>query len=367
MQTHIKKLFKVLLCFIIIFNAFFFFACASITKVEIPQSGVSRNGRLEVIKDENGVMRLANQKGAFISLRGMSTYNFNRVIVGDDSQNLLNDNAFSALREDWKCNVIRLAVYVRSEDNGYNGMKEDTMKNIDKAVKLATDNDMYVIIDWHVLFPGDPTHETYQFAQDFFTSVAKKYGKTKNVMFEIMNEPNSYTMADVIFWEHIKPYAENMVKLIRKYSNNIIIIGNPSWSQRPDICAENPIEGKNLMYSVHFYAGSHGQELRDNITSALENGAAVFCTEWGVTNNTGNGEVYLSPEDGGVSDASTWLDFLDEHKISWCNWSISAKSENSAALLKTTSLNPKNGLWEVDELSASGQFVRERLRSYIDL
>lgn len=361
-----KKIFKALFCFILIFSLIFVNACSSITNKEIPQSGVSLNGRLKVIKDENGIMRLANQKGAFISLRGMSTYNFNRVVVGEDTQNLLNNNAFSAMRKDWKCNVIRLAVYVPSEDNGYNGMKETTISNIDKAIKLATDNDMYVIVDWHVLTPGDPTDKTYQYAEEFFTTVAKKHGKKKNVMFEIMNEPNSYDIDDETFWEHIKPYAQKMVDLIRKYSKNIIIIGNPCWSQRPDLCAKSPIQGDNLMYSVHFYAGSHGEELRNNILSALNGGVAVFCTEWGVTNNTGNGPVYLTPEDGGVSDAETWLDFLDEHKISWCNWSMAAKRESSAALLRTTTLNPKSGVWQESELSESGKFVRARLRSYVD-
>lgn len=361
----IKNFFKAVFFCILIFSIFFINACSFVTKEEVPQSGVSKNGRLKVIEDKNGIMRLSNEKDAFISLRGMSTYNFNRIAVGEDTQNLLNKNAFSAMRKDWKCNVIRLAVYVRSEDNGYNGMKEKTMSNIDKAIDLATDNDMYVIVDWHVLSPGDPNNEVYKDAREFFNIVAKKHGKKKNVMFEIMNEPNSYTMDDEAFWDHIKPYAQEMVNLIRKYSDNIVIIGNPSWSQRPDLCAKAPVEGENLMYSVHFYAGSHGQELRDNITSALENGVAVFCTEWGVTKNTGNGAVYLSPEDGGVSDANTWLDFLDKNKISWCNWSMSAKSESSAALLKTTSLNPEGGLWKIDELSASGKYVRERLRSYI--
>lgn len=359
-----KKLFS-FLCLVIsiIFIAVSFNACA-ITKAEIPQSDVNKNGRLKVIEDKDGVMRLANERGAFITLRGMSTYNFNRIAVGNGSQNLLNANAFKALREDWNCNVIRLAIYVRAEDNGYNGMKEATLKNIDKAVTLATQNDMYVIIDWHVLIPGDPTDQTYKYAEEFFTIVAQKYGSQKNVLFEIMNEPNSYDLDDNAFWAHIKPYAQKIVNLIRKYSKNIIIIGNPRWSQRPDICALDPVEGENLMYSVHFYAGSHGEELRNNILNALKNKAAVFCTEWGVTDSSGRGKVYLKPEDGGVSDATTWLDFLDEHKISWCNWSMSAKREESAALKLETSLNPEKGYWEESELSESGKFVRARLRSY---
>lgn len=356
-----KKFFKLfylvmLLCFV--FSFFSLNACA-ITKVEIPQSGFSKNGRLKVIEDKDGVMRLANERGAFISLRGMSTYNFNQIAIGDGPQSLLNSKAFSALRNDWNCNVIRLAVYVNEKYVGYNGMKELTLKNIDKAVNLATENDMYVIIDWHVLDPGDPTDHLYRYAEEFFTHVAKKYGKQKNVLFEIMNEPHS-DMDDEEFWQHIKPYAQNMVNLIRKYSKNIIIIGNPCWSQRPDICAKDPVEGDNLMYSVHFYAGSHGEELRKNILSALENKVAVFCTEWGVTIDDGG----KNNRKAFTSEADEWLDFLDEHKISWCNWSIAAKREASSALLLNVPLNPEKGYWDESEMSESGKYVRNRLRSY---
>ncbi|HEY8443723.1 MAG TPA: glycoside hydrolase family 5 protein [Clostridia bacterium] len=353
-----KKIFRLLTLVLVVFVALFFSACVS--KVEIPQSGVSKNGRLKVIADKDGVMRLANARGAFISLRGMSTYNFNRVALPDPSQNLLNQNAFKALRKDWNCNVIRLAVYVSAMESGYNENKKLTLANIDKAVKLATKNDMYVIIDWHVLNPGDPTSSTYNTAEEFFTYVAKKYGKKKNILFEIMNEPNNSNMDDEAFWKHIKPYAQKTVNLIRKYSKNVIIIGNPSWSQRPDICALDPVEGKNLMYSVHFYAGSHGQELRDHILAALQNKVAVFCTEWGTTINDGgrsDRKVYKEESD-------VWLDFLDEHKISWCNWSLAAKTEASAALKLGTSLNPEKGYWEEEQLSESGKYVRDRLRSY---
>ncbi|HEY8419018.1 MAG TPA: glycoside hydrolase family 5 protein [Clostridia bacterium] len=353
-----KRIFRLLSLILVVFIALFFNAC--VTKVEIPQSGFSKNGRLKVIADKDGVMRLANERGAFISLRGMSTYNFNRVALPDPYQNILNPNAFSALRNDWNCNVIRLAVYVAANESGYNENKELTLENIDKAVELATKNDMYVIIDWHVLSPGDPTDKTYDGAEEFFTHIAKKYGKKKNVLFEIMNEPNSREMDDEEFWRHIKPYAQKTVNLIRKYSKNVIIIGNPCWSQRPDICALDPVEGDNLMYSVHFYAGSHGEELRINILKALQNKAAVFCTEWGTTISDGgqaNKKVY-------EEESNIWLNFLDEHKISWCNWSLAAKAEASAALKLGTSLNPEKGYWDENELSESGRYVRERLRSY---
>src|SRR5690625_6044262 len=78
--------------------------------------------------------------------------------------------------------------------------------------------------------------------------------------------------------------------MLRNNGNeNVIIVGSPNWSQRPDLAADNPIDDNNTMYSVHFYTGTHGPSKnstdRENVMSntryALENGVAVFATEWG--------------------------------------------------------------------------------------
>jgi len=143
------------------------------------------------------------------------------------------------------------------------------------------------------------------------------------------------------------------------------------------LAAADPVQGKNLMYTFHFYPGTHGEPLRNKVQAALDSGAAVFCSEWGTTDHTGSGKLYL-PE------AETWLAFLDRHQISWTNWSLCDKSEASAALLslagamkqgKTTlvdrdtlmvpeTMGPEGYvIWGADELSASGTFVRAKLRA----
>lgn len=71
-----------------------------------------------------------------------------------------------------------------------------------------------------------------------------------------------------------------MVKTIRANAPKIIIlIGSGTWSQ--DIL--DPVPGSNLMYTCHFYAGTHGQWLRDRITTAMNKGLPVFVTEWGTS------------------------------------------------------------------------------------
>lgn len=103
-------------------------------------------GRLQII-EKDGKKYLADQKGEIIQLRGMSTHGLQW--YGD----IINKNAFKALSKDWECNVIRLAMYVG--EGGY-ASNPSIKEKVIEGIKLAIENDMYVIVDWHVLNPGDP-------------------------------------------------------------------------------------------------------------------------------------------------------------------------------------------------------------------
>ena len=167
------------------------------------------------------------------------------------------------------------------------------------------------------------------------------------MLYEICNEPNG----NVSWSGDVKPYAEAVVKAIRANApKSIILIGSPTWSQDIHLAAADPLEGSNLMYTLHFYAGTHGQWLRDRIDSAMKSGLPIFVSEWGTSAADGNGGVYLN-------ESKVWLDYLDKKGISWCNWSLCDKSETSAALKPGTSPNVK---WTTANLSQSGAFVFSR-------
>ena len=118
-----------------------------------------------------------------------------------------------------------------------------------------------------------------------------------------------------------------------------------------NIAAKNPLEFANVMYAFHFYAGTHGRDIKDKLRGAYKH-VPVFCTEWGTTNADGNGGPFAEKSDA-------WLSLVEGMGISWCNWSLSDMPETSA-LLKSGA-NPKGG-WTDDDLTASGLYVRERLR-----
>lgn len=326
----------------------------------------SQAGALKIVK-KGSRAKLCDKDGEPIQLRGMSTHGLQWY------PKILNNNAFAALSNDWDCNVIRLAMYVG--ENGY--ATDPTLKDkVIEGIKLAKANDMYAIVDWHVLTPGDPTADVYKGAADFFKAIAQEFPNDIHVIYEICNEPNSGgakgVSNDANGWKTVKAYAEPIIKDLRDAgNNNLVIVGSPNWSQRPDLAADNPINDANTAYAVHFYSGTHlandDSTDRDNVMSntryAIENGVAVFASEWGDSKADGTGGPF-------ITEANTWLEFLNENNISWCNWSLSNKGESSAAFLPfisgkqaATDLDPGDDKkWDVNELSVSGEYARALIK-----
>lgn len=154
--------------------------------------------------------------------------------------------------------------------------------------------------------------------------------------------------------------------MLRSLGNqNIIIVGSPNWSQRPDFAIQDPINDKNVMYSVHFYSGTHKVDgyVFENMKNAFENGVPIFVSEWGTSLASGDGGPYLD-------EADKWLEYLNSNYISWVNWSLSNKNETSAAFVPyingmhdATPLDPGDDkVWDIEELSISGEYVRARIK-----
>ncbi len=289
--------------------------------------GAAQNGRLSVIGT-----RLSNQYGEPIVLHGMSSHGL---------QWYSDYTSYDALKStaDSGANLFRVAMY--TDEGGYISQKDSMKQLVYNAVDNAIANDMYVIIDWHILSDNDPMKYLSD-AMEFFAESSAKYADVPNVIYEICNEPNGG-----ISWQgNVKPYAEAVIPVIRQNTDAVVLVGSTSWSQDVDIAADDPLEFDNIMYTCHFYAGTHGSYLRDKIDYALSENAPIFISEWGTSAADGSGGVYLE-------SAAEWLDFLDERGISWANWSLCDKDESSAALIPGTAPSSVT----VDSLSESGKFV----------
>lgn len=287
---------------------------------------VSYNGKLKV----DGV-DLLNQYDEKILLKGISTHGIQWF------SNLATKDNMKTLKDEFNINVFRIAMY--TEEGGY--ISDNSLKNkVDEIVSYAEELDLYVVIDWHILSDNNPNNHKEE-AKVFFEEMANKYKDTDNVIFEICNEPNGSTS-----WEDVKIYAEEVIPIIRKYTDAVIIVGTPTWSQDVDKAADNPLNFDNIVYALHFYSGTHKEFLREKIDYARSKNIAVFVSEFGVSDASGNGGVYLD-------EGKVWLDYLKQNNISFINWSLANKDESSALLL------PNKEDLSDSSLSESGKFIKQ--------
>lgn len=259
------------------------------------------------------------------------------------------------LKEDWGSQIVRAAMAV--DDNkpdgstpldqlgGYLTLPFDNKFNVQKVVNAAIENGMYVIIDYHAHRAEDSRAQ----AIEFFREMASIYGGFNNVIYEIYNEPVNTS------WPVIKDYAEDVIAAIRSVDpDNLVIVGTRFFSQEVEEAADDPINDNNVAYTLHFYAASHGQDLRDKAVRAMNKGIALFVTEWGTTDASGQG----APNAGATQ---AWMDFLRANNISHCNWSIADLAQGSAGLVRGAS--PAGG-WSNAQLSQSGQLVKNIIQSW---
>ncbi|WP_168559915.1 cellulase family glycosylhydrolase [Rhizobacter sp. SG703] len=278
------------------------------------------------------------------SLSGVSYYWSNN---GWPGARFYNASTVGWLKSDWKATVVRAAMGV-DEAGGYLQDPASNKARLKAVVDAAIANDLYVIIDWH-------SHYAYQYqaqAIEFFQEMARTYGKNNHVIYEIYNEPKN----DASWSGNVKPYAQAVIGAIRAIDpDNLVIVGSPNWSQDADVASRDPITGyANIAYTLHFYAGTHGQFLRDKASTAMANGLALFVTEWGSVNADGNGGV-------ATDETNAWVAFMKAHNLSNANWALDDAPEGSAALASGAS---STGGWPESALTASGKLARSIVRGW---
>ncbi len=298
-----------------------------------PAEGSPATGPLQVIGTS-----LCDSQGNPIQLRGVSTHGLAWF------PDYVNEELFRELHEQWNANVVRLAMYT-AEYGGYcsGGDKEQLKQLVRDGVEYASGQNMYVIIDWHILSDGDPN--TYkEEAKNFFREMSAEFADRDNILYEICNEPNGGTS-----WGRVKEYAEEIIPIIRENDEDaVILVGTPNWCQYVDQAAADPItDWDNIMYTLHFYAATHKDSLRQTMTAALDAGLPIFVSEYSICDASGNGGI-------DEAQAAAWVEVMDRYGISYVAWSLSNKNE-TAALIKS-SCNKTAGL-SGDDLSDTGKWL----------
>ncbi|KAI6170365.1 Endoglucanase [Aphelenchoides bicaudatus] len=282
---------------------------------------------------------LLDPVGQEVALHGMSLF----WSQWSEGSAFYNKETVQALKCSWNANVVRLAMGV--EEGGYLTNPSAEQGRAEAVIQAAIDLGIYVIVDWH-----DHNAQNHpDQAVAFFSAISKKYGSNPNIIYEVFNEPLQVDWNNVL-----KPYHQKVVAAIRANdAKNIIILGTPTWSQDVDVAANSPVSGTNLMYTLHYYAATHKQSLRDKAQAALNKGIAIFVTEYGTVDASGGGSV-------DTTSSNEWYTFLDNNKISYANWAIDNKAEAAAALLPGTT---SSQVGDDSRLTASGKLVKNKLKS----
>ena len=289
----------------------------------------STNGKLHVVGTE-----LHDEHGKMVVLKGASTHGLTWF------PKYVNNGLFKQLSTEWNTNLIRLAMY---SDDYVHGDRKKNLEILRKGVEYAIANDMYVIVDWHILKDNNP-NENLAEAIDFFNQMAKEYANVPNVIFEICNEPNGDCT-----WEDIKEYASLVIPVIRRHKPDaLILIGTPNYSREIQFPAKDPVNFDNVMYSFHFYVSSHKDDFRKKLRDVVCQGTPIFISESGLSEESGDGKIDFE-------SAKLWYALLDSLHLSYTVWSLSNKEEESA-MIKDDS-RAVESLTD-DDLTLSGQFAR---------
>ncbi|OGU33521.1 MAG: hypothetical protein A2057_15560 [Ignavibacteria bacterium GWA2_35_9] len=323
----------------LIFLTFIFFISNTLVfsknSIETDTTVVERYGQLRVEGN-----KIVDKNSNPVSLRGMCLF------WSQWMGRFYNYDCVEWLKDDWMCTVVRASMGI--ESGGYLQNPTIEKNKITAVIDACIDLGIYVIVDWH----DHNAHNHQQEAIDFFTEIAEQYGEYPNLIYEIYNEPTQVSWTNVI-----KPYAEAVVDSIRAIDpDNIIIVGTSTWSQDVDIASQSPLEFDNIAYALHFYAATHKQSLRNKASTALNNGIALFVSEFGTCESTGDGPI-------DYTEVESWMNFMETNKISWCNWSIADKVETSAALMPGVS---SNGGWSESDLTESGSLIRDKIIFFND-
>jgi endoglucanase len=297
---------------------------------------VSQHGRLRTAGN-----RIVGEHGQPVSLAGVS-FGWSQW----EAARFYNAGTVNWLKQDWNAQIIRAPLGIHEED-GYFQHPAPNKDRVMAAIDAALASNVYVIVDWH----DHNAHLHTAQAVAFFIEMARRYGDRPNIIYEIYNEP----LANANWARHVKPYAEQVIAAIRAIDpDNLIVVGTPNYSQNVDVAAGDPLKDANVAYALHFYAGTHKRSLRARALKALDLNAALFVTEWGTCDASG---------DGPIDEASVreWMAFLREHQLSHCNWAVYDKAETAAIIRRSAS---SKGNWHETDLSASGKFARDLIRHW---
>ena len=260
-------------------------------------------------------------------------------------------------------NCIRASVYLTAVQFAHSdgrtalGWLTDSAKLkpiIENLVDVATDNGLYVILDWHsyhAIDGGDVTQ--YQTQQEaFFSYFSTLYADYDNILYELHNEPYQNTAQQLL------PSVQSCSSIIR--ANNpdaIILCGNGLDGAITMNTLFNTQNDLDIFISVHLYTGDQAITTVSNVVDA---GVPVFVSEWG--NSSLSGTDY--PND---ARAIEFFNYLHQNGISYCLWKMTYQDMDTAVLRHDTFMERYSyakGGWQKSDLSHNGRLYFNSIQQY---
>ena len=279
--------------------------------------------------------KLSDQAGNTVILKGVS-FGWHNIWP-----RFYNAGAVRTLAEEWNVDVVRASIGV-GHRYGYEQFPDEAVAAATAVADAAIANGIYVIIDWHSHFLKTEA------AKEFFAAMAQRYKGVPNVIYELFNEPVEDS------WSDLKAYYTELIEVISSIDDSepLILVGCPHWDQDIHLAADAPIEGyDNVMYTLHFYAGTHKQSLRDRGDYALSKGLPIFVSECGGMRADGDGDL-------DTESFAQWISWMESNDLSFVMWSLSDKFEVCSMLLPYAS---SEGPWEDRYIKEWGLLVKSTL------
>ena len=244
---------------------------------------------------------------------------------------------YGTLSEDWRANVVRISVFPTQWKNMDHSVLLD---GLGEQINAAFDNNMYVIISYHVIgwpdgyyqpaYSGNPA-DTYDssmsVATSFWAAVTQTYGSDTRIIFDLWNEPvhpddfTLYGSDPNPLWPDLKGYYESLIQTVRDNDGqNIIIATGNRWASWLVGIKDDPLTDPDVIYAYHKYSvnelNTPGEWDKD--TGGLIGIKPVIVSEWGYEDTDAGANPTWPGSQASYGDPFTkWMDTHNLSNLAW--------------------------------------------------
>lgn len=299
--------------------------------------------------------QFVNEAGDTVVLRGYSTSDPDKLV----KQGRWEKAYFEEIRK-WGANVVRFPIHPPEwRERGQEGY----LKLLDQGIQWATENGLYVILDWHSI--GNlrsqlfflPIYETnLKETYEFWRLVGKKYGDNPTVAFyELYNEPTTFDgQLGLCTWSQWKAINEELITIVRANGGQgIPLVAGFNWAYDLTAACDDPVAADGIGYVSHPYPQKKPTPWEETWTAdwgKIKAKYPVILTEIGFAYPEEKGAHVPVISDESYGEAIT--KYCDERDISYVVWVFDPQW--SPSLFSDWKYTP----------TRQGHYFKEKLKGY---